>query len=366
MSIILDPGLTLEMGRRSYVNGERIFNPTGLRAKISIANFSSIAPNLTIIGWDHFTHRITTYPFLNPSNRSLYPAIAELEDPVTLGIMKRGEVVIGNDVWIGQDVKLFQGVTIGDGAVIGACSLVNKSVEPYTIVAGIPARPIRKRFSDDEIAILQRLRWWDWPDERINDLMTALNGTSVAELEKAVEEDARKRAAKEAAAKELLAQANEALAEGRNAAALEASQEAIKLSPDSGEIALALGSAELNCGQYEAAIASFRRATRLMPQRASAHANLALALEHNGKTREAFQCATMALAYERGNIVAMKVRARCHLILRQFETAEEFCRKILALRPDDADAETILHGIVNNRATRLPNATCAWTGPALV
>lgn len=79
----------------------------------------------------------------------------------------KGDIIIGNDVWIGYEAVVLAGVTIGDGAIIGARAVVTKDVPPYTIVGGVPARPIRKRFSDDVIARLEALRWWDWPEERI-------------------------------------------------------------------------------------------------------------------------------------------------------------------------------------------------------
>lgn len=79
----------------------------------------------------------------------------------------KGDIVVGNDVWIGYEAVILAGVTIGDGAVIGARAVVTKDVPPYTIVGGVPARTIRRRFSDETIAALLRLRWWDWPLERI-------------------------------------------------------------------------------------------------------------------------------------------------------------------------------------------------------
>lgn len=79
----------------------------------------------------------------------------------------KGDIVIGNDVWIGYEAVVMAGVTIGDGAIIGARAVVTKDVPPYTIVGGVPAREIRRRFSDDVIARLQELKWWDWPAEQI-------------------------------------------------------------------------------------------------------------------------------------------------------------------------------------------------------
>ena len=70
-------------------------------------------------------------------------------------------------MWIGYEAVILAGVTVGDGAVIGARAVVTKDVPPYTIVGGVPAKPIRKRFSEDLIAALLELRWWDWPEERL-------------------------------------------------------------------------------------------------------------------------------------------------------------------------------------------------------
>ncbi|MDE6773391.1 MAG: CatB-related O-acetyltransferase, partial [Treponemataceae bacterium] len=79
----------------------------------------------------------------------------------------KGDTVVGNDVWIGQNVTIMPGIRIGDGAIIGARAVVTKDVPPYTIVGGVPAKPIRKRFSDDVIEKLLKLKWWDLPPEKI-------------------------------------------------------------------------------------------------------------------------------------------------------------------------------------------------------
>jgi acetyltransferase-like isoleucine patch superfamily enzyme len=75
---------------------------------------------------------------------------------------------IGNDVWIGEGAYIRAGVTVGSGAVIGMGSVVTSDVAPYAIHAGIPARPIRSRFSPEVAEALLSLRWWDWSDERLH------------------------------------------------------------------------------------------------------------------------------------------------------------------------------------------------------
>ena len=86
---------------------------------------------------------------------------------VTSAWDNKGDIVIGNDVWIGFEAVIMAGVHIGNGAIIGARSVVTKDVAPYTIVGGVPARTIRKRFDDATISRLESLRWWDWSKERI-------------------------------------------------------------------------------------------------------------------------------------------------------------------------------------------------------
>ena len=77
------------------------------------------------------------------------------------------EVRIGNDVWIGCAAVIMPGVSIGNGAIIGANSVVTKNVNPYSVVAGCPAKEIRKRFDHEQAEMLESLHWWDWPDETL-------------------------------------------------------------------------------------------------------------------------------------------------------------------------------------------------------
>ena len=86
----------------------------------------------------------------------------------------KGDIVIGNDVWIGYEAVILAGVTIGDGAVIGARAVVTKDIPPYTIVGGVPAKPIRKRFTQETIDLLLKIKWWNWPEERIRQHITEI------------------------------------------------------------------------------------------------------------------------------------------------------------------------------------------------
>jgi acetyltransferase-like isoleucine patch superfamily enzyme len=154
---------------------EDYYNP---QAVLEIGSFCSIAENVTILlGEGHRPDWVTTYPF-----NILMDDFSDIKgNPIS-----KGSVIIGNDVWIGRNAFIRDGVTIGDGAVIGAYSVVTKNVEPYTIVAGNPARPIRKRFDQETIDKLLRIKWWNWSFERIKENMPLLMSNNLKEfLEKA-------------------------------------------------------------------------------------------------------------------------------------------------------------------------------------
>ncbi len=124
--------------------------------QVEIGRYCSIGDSAAILS-SHPAGRLTTSPFP-------YQAIfaAPFDTPPVTHYDNLGHTVIGNDVWIGSAVKIKSGVRIGDGAVLGAGSVVTKDVEPYTIVGGVAARPIRKRFADAVIERLQRVAWWQY------------------------------------------------------------------------------------------------------------------------------------------------------------------------------------------------------------
>lgn len=151
--------LGYEVGNYTYGRPRVVF-PQG---KLKIGKFCSISWNVTIyLGGNHRVEWIALYPFAGREH-DRWPDVEGVDKYLTV----RGDVTIGNDVWIGSDVIIMSGVTIGDGAVVGTGAVVTGDIEPYTVVAGNPARIIKKRFSDEDIAKLLEVRWWDWPEEKI-------------------------------------------------------------------------------------------------------------------------------------------------------------------------------------------------------
>lgn len=91
----------------------------------------------------------------------------------------KGDTIIGNDVWIGQNATILPGVHIGDGAIIGANSVVGSDVQAYTVVVGNPAKALRKRFDEELIDIMEKLKWWDKSIEEINNLIPLLTNSNL-------------------------------------------------------------------------------------------------------------------------------------------------------------------------------------------
>lgn len=98
-----------------------------------------------------------------------------------------GDIVVGNDVWIGYEAVILAGVTIGDGAIVAARAVITRDVPPYTIVGGVPAKAIRRRFREADIARLQALHWWDWPVETISAHLDAIQSGDLDALEQAAD-----------------------------------------------------------------------------------------------------------------------------------------------------------------------------------
>ena len=148
--------------------------------KLIIGKFCQIASGVNFImnGANHQMNAASTYPF--------YIMGWEQGTPSHEDLPLKGDTVIGNDVWIGQNATILPGVHIGDGAIIGLNSVVSKDVEPYTIVAGNPAQFIRKRFDDELIGLLQRLKWWDKSVAEIQDLIPLLTDSNLSKVKESI------------------------------------------------------------------------------------------------------------------------------------------------------------------------------------
>lgn len=132
-------------------------------AKLNVGSFCSIAGNVNVyLGGNHRKDWVTTFPFGHIHN-NVFTNFNGNGHPHT-----NGDVIIGNDVWIGDNVTIMSGVHIGDGAIIASNSHVVKNVEPYSLIGGNPAKLIRYRFTQEQIAKLLEIKWWEWDDEKIN------------------------------------------------------------------------------------------------------------------------------------------------------------------------------------------------------
>lgn len=144
--------------------------------KLYIGKFCSLACGVRFLfnSANHSMASLSTYPF---------PIFFEewgLDvSCITDAWDNKGDIVVGNDVWIGFEAVILAGVTIGDGAIIGTRAVVTKDVPPYTIVGGVPAKVIRKRFSDDVISALLKTQWWDWPADKIAKNIEAIQSGNI-------------------------------------------------------------------------------------------------------------------------------------------------------------------------------------------
>lgn len=150
---------TLVMGNMSYY-APNVVKYAGDTGRVIIGNFASVAPDADFyVGGLHRTEWVSQYGL-----RAMLDLPGAHEDGFTHG---RGDIVVGSDTWVTNGCTVMSGVTIGDGAVVGTKAVVAKDVRPYAIVVGNPAREIRRRFSDEQVEALLRIRWWDWPTEKV-------------------------------------------------------------------------------------------------------------------------------------------------------------------------------------------------------
>lgn len=153
------------------------------RERLVIGRFCSIACGVRFLfnSANHALGPLSTYPF-----PIFHEAWGLERGEVAAAWDNKGDIVVGNDVWIGYEAVVLAGVTISDGAIVAARSVVTRDVAPYTIVGGVPAREIRKRFDAATVRRLLALKWWDWPPERIKRHIAAIRQGDLDALERAV------------------------------------------------------------------------------------------------------------------------------------------------------------------------------------
>ena len=146
----------IDLGDYSYVSGPRSYIEDA-----KIGKYCSIARQVIIGVSNHNYNWVTTSPVITSK---LYGFIKDdVEEP------QKAAPVIGNDVWIGMNSIIMRGVTIGNGAIIAAGSVVTKDIEPYSVVAGVPARHLRYRFDKAQIQELEKIQWWNWDEQKIKE-----------------------------------------------------------------------------------------------------------------------------------------------------------------------------------------------------
>ena len=153
------------MGFGSYINNN------GQLTNTVIGKYTSIGTDVkSVIGRHPVSENISTHPAFYSKDAQMgftYAAEDSFEETVWIDKDEGVQIAVGNDVWIGNDVRIMEGVSIKDGAIVAAGSIVTKDVEPYEVVAGIPARVIKKRFADADIEKLLRIKWWELPEDEL-------------------------------------------------------------------------------------------------------------------------------------------------------------------------------------------------------
>lgn len=148
-----------------------LFNYPEFGDNLIIGKFCSIASGTKFIMGpaNHRISSVTTYPF------HVFGGLWSENTPEHLSQLPfKGDIIVGNDVWFGRECVVMPGVKIGDGAIIAAYSVVTKDIKPYSVVGGNPARLIKKRFDDELIELLLRLKWWDFEPEALAEILPLL------------------------------------------------------------------------------------------------------------------------------------------------------------------------------------------------
>jgi phosphonate metabolism protein (transferase hexapeptide repeat family) len=165
----------VELGDYSYTG------PLGFFQNTIIGKFSNIAANVRIGPTMHPMDRPTLHHFTY--RRRAY-GLAERDDEEFFAWRASQVATIGHDTWIGHGAIIMPGVAVGDGAVVGSGAVVTKDVPAYTVVVGVPAKFVRERFDPATADVLQKMRWWDWTHQQLEERLADFSGPVNAFIEK--------------------------------------------------------------------------------------------------------------------------------------------------------------------------------------
>lgn len=167
-------------GPEKFLSRCVLYHYPHMEERLVIGRFCAIATGVRFImsGANHALDGLSTFPF------SIFGE--GWEDPAQDWRKgRRGDTLVGNDVWIGMDATIMPGVRVGDGAIIGSLAVVARDVPPFGIVAGNPARVVKYRFDEETIARLLKVAWWNWPADKITRNLAAIKGADIGALERA-------------------------------------------------------------------------------------------------------------------------------------------------------------------------------------
>jgi acetyltransferase-like isoleucine patch superfamily enzyme len=141
--------------------------------KLVVGKFCMFAHGVIILsGGEHDLSKVTCYPLRKTFQKERVHVSGNVDSA------SKGSIIIGNDVWVGAGAIILSGVNIGDGAIVAAGAIVTKDVPPFSIVGGNPAKVIRLRFSEDQIAKLLSIGWWNWSEDKIKANVDSFYGTT--------------------------------------------------------------------------------------------------------------------------------------------------------------------------------------------
>ncbi len=154
----------LELGAHSYVNEAMEVHCFRQQRTLEVGKYCSLGACTFLVDGDHHPHFASTFPFQELGLSPDAPPNAQV----------KGEPIVGNDVWIADGAVLLGGVHVGDGAVVAGHAVVTRSVPPYAVVAGNPARVVKYRFDEDTVRRFMAVRWWDLPDALVSEQLAPL------------------------------------------------------------------------------------------------------------------------------------------------------------------------------------------------